>query len=534
MKSNSLKLIAFAVLLLFFSASSSAQKTYSDTDIEKMKARASALVLENQKLSQVMVDKIFSFAELGFQEQASSAYLTELLEKNGFTVERGISGISTAWIARWSHGEGPVIALGSDVDCIPKVSQYPGVAYHKPIVEGAPGHGEGHNAGIPLNITAALAVQQVMKENDLEGTLILWPGVAEELVAAKAWFVRDGIFNNVDACIFTHVSSNMGVSWGASSGTGLISVEFTFEGDAAHAAGAPWRGKSAADATELMNIGWNYKREHLDPLKRSHSVISDGGDQPNVVPSKSSIWYYFRDVTYEGIMEMFEAAKNIAEGAALMTETKMSYSILGTAWPRHFNKSIAETMYQNIESVGLPEWSEADQTLAKAVQQELGNKSIKGLASELSPIGLPVEKPVSGGSDDIGDVSWTVPTVTLRFPSNIPDLPGHHWSNAIAMATPIAHKGVTAGAQVEAMTLIDMLTKPSVLKEAWAYFNEEQTKETKYQPMIEATTKAPTYLNTEIDERFRPALSKYFYNEKKYDSYLEQLGVSYPTLKKEE
>ena len=190
-------------------------------------------------------------------------------------------------------------------------------------------------------------------------------------------------------------------------------------------------------------------------------------------------------------------------------------------------------MYQNIESVGLPEWSEADQTLAKAVQQELGNKSIKGLASELSPIGLPVEKPVSGGSDDIGDVSWTVPTVTLRFPSNIPDLPGHHWSNAIAMATPIAHKGVTAGAQVEAMTLIDMLTKPSVLKEAWAYFNEEQTKETKYQPMIEATTKAPTYLNTEIDERFRPALSKYFYNEKKYDSYLEQLGVSYPTLRKE-
>ena len=218
----------------------------------------------------------------------------------------------------------------------------------------------------------------------------------------------------------------------------------------------------------------------------------------------------------------------------LMTDTKMSYKILGTAWPRHFNKSIAETMYKNIEAVGLPEWSEADQTLAKAVQQELGNKTTPGLAAELNPIRLPVEKPVSGGSDDIGDVSWTLPTVTLRFPSNIPGLPGHHWSNAIAMATPIAHKGVTAGAQVEAMTLIEMLTKPSVIEEAWDYFNEEQTKETKYQPMIEAATEAPTYLNTEIDERFRPALSKYFYNEKKYDSYLEQLGVSYPTLKKED
>jgi aminobenzoyl-glutamate utilization protein B len=523
----------FIVCFLLLQSTLLAQRNFDDDQIELMKARVSEIVTANKKLSQVMVDKIFSFSELGFHEKESSNYLTGILEKNGFEIERGLSGIPTAWIAKWSKGNGPVIALGSDVDCIPKASQYPGVAYHKPIVEGAPGHGEGHNAGIPLNITAALAVQQVMKENDLEGTLILWPGIAEELVASKAWFVRDGLFKGIDACIFTHVSSNMGVSWGASSGTGLISVEFTFEGDAAHAAGAPWRGKSAADATELMNIGWNYKREHLDPLKRSHSIISDGGDQPNVVPSKSSIWYYFRDVTYEGIMEMFEASKDIAEGAALMTGTKMSYKILGTAWPRHFNKSIAETMYKNIEVVGLPDWSENDQMLAKAVQKELGNKSLDGLSDELRPLGLPVERPVSGGSDDIGDVSWTIPTVTLRFPSNIPGLPGHHWSNAIAMATPIAHKGVTAGAQVEAMTLIDMLTKPEVIKEAWDYFNEVQTKETKYQPMIEAKTLAPTYLNTEIDTRYRPELKKFFYNEKKYKSYLEQLGVKYPTVKSE-
>lgn len=533
MKLISLKKITIGFCLFFFSLEVIAQRSFGEADIDAMKARVSEIVLSNQKLSQVMVDKIFSFAELGFQEQESSAYLTGILENNGFEIERGFSGIPTAWIAKWSNGTGPVIALGSDVDCIPKASQYPGVAYHKPIVEGAPGHGEGHNAGIPLNITAALAVQQVMKEYEIGGTLLLWPGIAEELVASKAWFVRDGMFNNVDACIFTHVSNNMSVSWGASSGTGLISVEFTFEGEAAHAAGAPWRGKSAADATELMNIGWNYKREHLNPLKRSHSIISDGGDQPNVVPSKSSIWYYFRDVTYEGIIEMYEAAINIAKGAALMTDTKMSYKILGTAWPRHFNKSIAEAMYKNIEVVGLPQWSEEDQLLAKAVQKELGNKTTDGLAVELSPLGLPVENPRSGGSDDIGDVSWTIPTVTLRFPSNIPGLPGHHWANAITMATPIAHKGVTAGAQVEAMTLIDMLTKPQILEEAWAYFNEEQTKDTKYEPMIQSDTEAPTYLNTEIDKRYRPELKKFFYNEKKYASYLEQLGVSYPTLKKE-
>ena len=170
-----------------------AQKVYTPEEVSAFKSTTADWIRNNERLSQVMVDKVFSFAELGFQEQASSEYLTSLLEKNGFDIQWGLSGIPTAWVATWSHGSGPVIALGSDVDCIPKASQYPGVAYHKPMVEGAPGHGEGHNAGIPLNITAALAVQQVMKANKIGGTLMLWPGIAEELVAAKAWFVRDGV-----------------------------------------------------------------------------------------------------------------------------------------------------------------------------------------------------------------------------------------------------------------------------------------------------------------------------------------------------
>ncbi|MBM3426520.1 MAG: amidohydrolase, partial [Bacteroidetes bacterium] len=336
------KLFSTLALLLGFSFVTVAQKKFTPKQIEALKTEVAQLVEANQKQSQVMVDKVFSFAELGFQEIESSKYLTGILEKQGFTIEHGISGIPTAWFATWSNGPGPVIALGSDVDNIPKASQYPGVAYHKPMVEGAPGHGEGHNAGIPLNITAALAVKQLMEREQIGGTLILWPGIAEELVAAKAWFARDGRFDGVDLCIFTHVANNLGVSWGQSSGTGLISVEYTFSGDAAHSAGAPWRGKSAADATELMNIGWNYKREHLHPLKRSHSVITDGGDQPNVVPSKASIWYYFRDVNYSGIMEMYAQANDIAKGAALMTGTTMTSKVLGTAWPRHFNKVIAE------------------------------------------------------------------------------------------------------------------------------------------------------------------------------------------------
>ncbi len=507
------------------------QKKYTPKQIEALKAEVAQIVQANHKQSQVMVDKIFSFAELGFQEFESSKYLTGILEKNGFSIERGISDIPTAWFATWKNGEGPVIALGSDVDNIPKASQYPGVAYHKPMVEGAPGHGEGHNAGIPLNITATLAVKQIMEREKIGGTLILWPGIAEELVAAKAWFARDGKFDGVDLCIFTHVANNLGVSWGQATGTGLISVEYTFSGDAAHSAGAPWRGKSAADAVELMNIGWNYKREHLHPLKRSHSVITDGGDQPNVVPSKASIWYYFRDVKYDGIMEMYAQANDIAKGAALMTGTTMTSKVLGTAWPRHFNKVIAEKMYQNILKVGLPTWDENDQTLAKAIQKELGSKE-EGMPTKLDTLGLPVKEPISGGSDDIGDVSWVVPTVTLRFPSNIPGLPGHHWSNAIAMATPIAHKGVTAGAKAEAMTILDFLLQPELVDQAWEYFKNVQTKEETYKPMITKDDAPPIYLNEGIMKQFRPSLEKFYYDETRYSTYLEQLGVKYPTVKK--
>ncbi|MEA1784740.1 amidohydrolase [Arenibacter sp. GZD96] len=523
-------LLAFGILVLSSQLSWS-QKKRSAKEIEKLKSEVAAVVASQEKQTQVMIDKIFSFAELGFQEYESYTYLTNILRKNGFEIDSAVSGIPTAWFAKWSNGNGPVIALGSDVDCIPKASQYPGVAYHKPMVDGAPGHGEGHNSGIPLNITAALALQQLMERESITGTLVIWPGIAEELVAAKAWYTRDGLFKDIDICIFTHVSSNLEVSWGQAQGTGLISVEYTFEGEAAHSAGSPWRGRSALDAAELMNVGWNYKREHLHPLKRSHSIFTDAGDQPNVVPSKASIWYYFRDVTYEGIMEMYNEANKVAEGAALMTNTDVKSKILGTAWPRHFNKVIAENMYENIKKVGLPTWSEADQQLAKAVQREVKSKDTTGLSSELKPLGIPSEEIKSGGSDDIGDVSWTVPTVTLRFPSNIPGLQGHHWSNAIAMATPIAHKGATAGAKVVAMTVMDLFLKPELITKAWDYFTTVQLKETKYQPMISTSDAPPTYLNTDIQKQFRPQLEKLYYDETKYDTYLQQLDIAYPTLR---
>ena len=519
------------VVLLTFSMSILGSLEAQKSSLETLKNEVQSSIDKDAKKAQVMVDKVFSFAELGFQEVETSKYLTDILQKNGFTIEYGISGVPTAWMAKWGNGK-PVIAIGSDLDCIPKASQKPGVAYYDPIVDGAPGHGEGHNSGIPLNIAAAVHVKQIMQREGISGTLVLWPGVAEELVGTKAFFTRDGYFDDVDISIFTHVGDNMAVSYGQARGTGLISVEYTFEGEAAHAAGSPWRGRSAADAVELMNIGWQYQREHLDPLQRSHSVITNGGDQPNVVPSKASIWYYFRHVTYPKIMESYNKANKIADGAAMMTDTEVTQKILGSAWPRHFNKVVAETMYENIKTVGLPEWSEADQILAKAVQTEVkAPKGAEGLDTKLDTIGLPTTNPVSGGSDDIGDISWKLPTVTLRFPSNIPGLQGHHWSNAIAMATPIAHKGVVAGAKVVAMTILDLLMKPELIEQAWTYFREEQGMEIDYVPMVRPEDVPAVYLNTEIMDEFRSQLEPFYYDETKYGSYLEQLGIQYQTIK---
>ncbi|MFM8451018.1 MAG: peptidase dimerization domain-containing protein, partial [Haliscomenobacter sp.] len=388
-------------------------------------------------------------------------------------------------------------------------------------------------SGSPLNIVSALTVKEIMERENIPGTLILWPGVAEELVGTKAYFTRDGYFDNIDLCIFTHVADNLGVSYGQARGTGLVSVEYEFEGEAAHAAGAPWRGRSALDAVELMSIGWQYTREHLEPLQRSHHVIKNGGDQPNVVPSKASIWFYFRNVTYPLIMDMYQKANKVAEGAALMTGTTFQSRILGSAWPQHFNKVIAETMYENIKKVGLPTWSDADQTLAKAVQREVKSlRDTNGLAVKLDTIGLPAVTFVSGGSDDIGDISWKLPTVTLRYPSNIPGLPGHHWANAISMATPIAHKGVVAGAKAEAMTLLDLFLKPQLVEQAWDYFRTEQGMKQQYIPMVNKEDKPAIYLNSDIMNEFRPKLEKFYYDETKYGSYLEQLGISYPTVKK--
>lgn len=495
-------------------------------NLDALKKEVVELVDSRKDFTQVMVDSIFSFSELGFQETQTSKFVTEILEKEGFQVQRGVAGMPTAWVASWGKGK-PVIGFMADIDGLPETSQKPGVAYHDPLIKGGPGHGEGHNAGQAVNVTAAIAVKQLMQKHNLAGTLRLYPGVAEELLASRNYMVRAGLFKDVDVMLSTHVGTDFGVSYGPV-GTGLVSTQYSFHGVSAHGAGSPWMGRSALDAVELMNIGWNYRREHLRLQHRSHYVIVHGGDQPNVVPPEATVWYFFRELDYQRINDLHALGTKIARAAAEMTDTTITERILAATWPGHYNKAVAEALYSNIQKVAMPVWSENDLTLAKAMQKVIGNK-VEGLKTEIAKF-EPSKEDSSAGSDDIAEVSWNLPTVVLRYPSNIPNLVGHHWSSAVAMATPIAHKGATAGAKAHAMTAIDLLMKPELVKAAWGYFNE-QTKETKWQSLIPEGVNAPVDLNRERMSRFRPEIEKLYFNPQKYKTYLEQLGINYPMVK---
>jgi aminobenzoyl-glutamate utilization protein B len=534
------KLLLFS--LLAGSSAFGQQKVAPDKEAA-LRADLAGQIEGMKKQAQVMVDSVFSFGELGFQEFETSKYLTGILEKEGFTVERGVAGIPTAFVATWGQGK-PVIALGSDIDDIPQASQRPGVAYHDPMIEGAPGHGEGHNSGMPLNILAAIAVKKVMEREHLSGTIKLWPGVAEEDLGTKAYYVRAGIFKDVDVVLFCHVGDNFRVTIGPTAMNGLVSIEYSFKGESAHAAAAPWRGRSALDAVELMDVGWNFRREHLRLATRLHYVITNGGDQPNVVPPNAAVWYYYREADYDHIMNLWRIGDNMAQAAALMTDTTYTSRLLGSAWPGHFNVPVAEDMYENIKRVGLPEWSAEDQTLAKALQKDLKVPE-RGLAAKIPELKKPKAVaeadddddgaggigPTGGGSDDIGDISWAVPTVTLNYPSNIPGGPGHNWANGVSMATPIAHKGVVAGAKVQAMTMLDLLLHPELVQKAWDYYHNVQTKDIKYKSFLRPDDKPAIWLNQKTMEEFRPRMKALYYDPSKYGTYLEQLGIKYPTVR---
>ncbi|MGE5246255.1 MAG: amidohydrolase [Betaproteobacteria bacterium] len=475
-------------------------------DVAGPKATAFAAIDRNQDAIAQVGDTIFSYAELGMQEYETSALCARLLREMGYSVQTGVSGIPTAILATYGSGH-PVIAVHVEYDAVPSGSQTPGVTDRAEIVKGAPGHAEGHNTNAALWIGAAYAVKQAMDRHHLAGTIELFSAPAEEQGISRPYFVRDGYFKDVDAAFHAHVGSDLSTSYGLRQ-YAVMSVEYEFFGKTAHAAVAPWTGKSAGDAVKLMDIGWDVLREHLPPTQRSHSTIVNAGVQPNVVPDYGKIWFYFRESTYEGARALYEKAHDVAQGAALMTGTTWKESVLSACWPTRDNRTLAEVVQSNIDLVGLPAWTPEEEALARRIQHAAGQKEV-GLATAVHPLREAVQ---STSSNDSGDITWTVPHGRITFPANIPGVPFHHWAAAIAEATSIAHKGEVVGAKVMAGSIIDVLTKPEVLARAKESFAQEVAGST-YRSLLPAGQKPPVELNAAEMAKFRDAMKPHYLRE---------------------
>jgi aminobenzoyl-glutamate utilization protein B len=447
-------------------------------------------------------DAIWNYAELGMQEFKSSALLMKTLEDEGFKIEKEVAGIPTCFVASWGNGK-PVIGILGEFDALPGLSQEANSPVKIQIVSGAPGHGCGHNMMGTAGVSAAIAVKKSLEKNRLQGTIKFFGSPAEETLISRPYMVRDGVFNNVDAVIDNHASSGLSTSYGVA-GTAVISVVFSFKGKTAHAASVPWAGISALDGVELMNVAVNYLREHLFYTARLHYVIKEGGEAPNVVPDKASVWYYIRN-SDERLEETYKRVLDCAKGAAIASGATLdTVTVLTAIHQRHGNKALAETIQHNIELIGMPEFTEKEQQFAKSLQKELGAKET-GYAFTIQPLKDPSSTELSGGSSDVGEVTMIAPTATVLFPGEVPGSIGHHWSVVTCGYGSTAWKGLNRGARVIAATAIDLLTKPKLLEAIKKEF-DEQSKEHPYKSFLPEGAKPPLELNRTLMDKYRDAM----------------------------
>ena len=471
--------------------------------IPGIKKEAFDLIDKNEDAIVTINDSIFAFAEIAMQEFETCKLVSDVLKEQGFTIETGISGFPTAVLATYGSGS-PIIALHTEYDALPGGSQQAGVTERKPVVEGGPGHAEGHNCGAAVMLGALFAIKEVMERHKLGGTLKFFGVPAEELVLPRPFFVRDGYFNDADVVVNCHIAHDLSTTYGVRN-YGNINAEFEFFGKSAHASTSPWTGVSAVDAAKLMDIGWDVLREHLPLSQRSHSVFMDAGVVPNMVPDYARIWFMFRNSTSDGVRMLFEKAKNVAEGAAKMTGCTWKAKITAAPSPGTDNQRMAEVMQKNIDLVGMPKWTDEDVELAKRIQKAAGVPEV-GLLPDVTPLKKAVQ---DTSSNDGGDITWVVPHARLHFPSNVPGVPFHHWCAGISPATPIGHKGALVGAKVVAGTVCDLLTEPGLIDEIKKSFAAEM-EGIEFESLLPDDAKAPVGLNKAVMDSFRPELEKHY------------------------
>lgn len=421
--------------------------------------------------------QIWNFAELGYQEYKSSALLQKTLKEAGFTITTGVAGMPTAFIAEYGSGK-PVIGILGEYDALPGLSQAV-VPEEKPIEAGEPGHGCGHHLFGVGSAAAAIAVAEWLTKTKTTGTIRYFGTPAEEGGGGKTYMVKAGMFDDVDAVLHWHPSNNNSAN--ASSSLANKSAKFRFYGTSAHAAGAPWFGRSALDGVESMDYMVNMMREHIPVESRIHYVITEGGKAPNVVPAFAEVFYYCRHPDMDMVRQNFEWLVKIAEGAAMGTQTRMEYEVIHGLYNVKPNETLSKVMNKNLNLIGGYEYTDEERAFAEKLQETLVAPS--NLANTNAVMPYRVEEDGIGGSTDVGDVSWVVPTAGMRAATWVPGTSGHSWQAVAAGGTSIGTKGMIVAAKTMALTAIDLYKDPSIIKAAKEELLRRRGPDFKYTPL---------------------------------------------------
>ena len=427
--------------------------------------------------------KLWNYAELGYQETKSTAVLQDQLKAAGFKVQAGVAGEPTGFVASFKNGEGPVIAILAEFDALPGLSQA-AAPTKQPVPGQDNGHGCGHNLFGAASVASAVALKTWMVKNNVQGEVRVYGTPAEEGGSGKVYMVRDGLFNDVDVTLHWHpVNANS-----ANQGTSManISGKFRFSGQSSHASGAPWAGRSALDGVEIMNVATNYLREHIPDRTRIHYVVTNGGKAPNVVPDFAEVYYYVRNANPKIVVDVMERVKTAADGAAMITGTKVEFEQTGGVYNLLPNDVLGKVMYQSLNSVGGITWTAEETKFA----QELA-KSLPNGGGDLSSVGkvqpyrdADTSGDAGGGSTDVADVSWVTPTVGLSTATFVPGSAGHSWQNVAAGGMSIGLKGAALAAKTLSITGAELFSNPELIEQAKAELKQRQGEGFAYKAMV--------------------------------------------------
>ena len=426
--------------------------------------------------------QIWDYAELGYQEEKSSLLLQEQLRKEGFDVKAGVAGIPTAFVATYGSGK-PVIGILGEYDALPGLATEAKPEF-TPIAGQKGGHGCGHNLFGTASVAAATEVKNWLKSSGHSGTVKIYGCPAEEGGSGKVYMVREGLFNDVDVVLHWHPGSQNSADAGSSLAN--KNAKFRFRGIAAHAAASPERGRSALDGVEAMDYMVNMMREHIPSDTRIHYVITKGGEAPNVVPAFAEVYYYARNKDRSVVQSVWKRIENAAEGAAKGTGTKVGWEVLGGVYEVLPNVTLAEVMHNNLKTVGGLTYTPEETAFAQKISETFGEGQKVPItkAALVKDFRDALESATSGGSTDVGDVSWTVPTVGLQTATWVPGSSAHSWQSTAASGMSIGQKGMIVAAKTLALTALDLYKTPALIEKARAEWVQKRGADFKYEALL--------------------------------------------------